>query len=188
MAWTPTEGMRRTEKLMLELKDAAQACGVETGTALYPMYHARVFDLISKALDEALADRSGREWVDKFEGTQNGNGQHGTNGGMNIAQLHPQWRNEQSSTPATADPIGFDPVIEAHEEGPGAPAFAMPLPYKDEPAPKKRGRPKGSKAKKAKVAKAKAAKPEVVVDNTGAADFAVATADPASEPTIDLVQ
>lgn len=198
MAWTPTEAMRRTEKLMLELKDAAEACGVETGTALYPMYHARVFDLISKALDQALADGQSHDArSNPIVVFPNGNGHAEWDGNMGEYIADNQMR-----AAATADPVGFDPVIEAHEEGPDAPTdLYSPAPptYQQEqeelkrqdtpfdPPKKKRGRPKGSKAKKAKPAKAKAAKPAVVEDATGAADLVVAapeTPEPTTEATL----
>lgn len=218
MSWTPTQGMKRAEKLMLELKDTAEACGVQTSTALYPMYHARVFDLISKALDQALADGE-QDAIDKVVGT-NGSGHgpfprqsyDGEVRGMSSYLATTKLKAEGTPLSDSVQRHMADSVIAAYEEGPGAPnpqsdythldmavanktkvwgegAFppdTMGLPTESVEAPKKkRGRPKGSKAKKAKPAKAKAAKPAVVEDATGAADFVVAPAEAAQEPTVE---
>lgn len=195
MAWTPTEGMKRANLLMVDI-EGDLALG-----QLAPMARAMMFNRIADAIDEALGVGAAQHaLMDKIVG--NGHfpmAAYGVAPNGDIRSLTNEEYKAAVGPAATADPIGFDPVVEAHEEGPGSTSVfsidplnlgdvqLVPMGVSDAPK-KKRGRPKGSKAKKAKPAKTKAAKPEVVVDNTGGADYAVATADPASEPTIDLVQ
>lgn len=163
MPWTPSESDKRAEKLMLELKDTAEACGVQTSSALYPMYHARVFDLISKALDEALGDGAERDVLEKVVGNGHAPLAFDPAGFLGNPQSSGLW--VPVGNGHLMEGLGHaDPVIEAHEEGPGAPSYVPPnatvtsvtVAIEGEDAPKKkRGRPKGSKAKKAKPAKAK---------------------------------
>lgn len=174
MTWTPTEAMRRTEKLMLELQDAAQACGVEIGTSLYPMYHARVFDLISKAIDEALATggavKDAADQLSSLTGNPESSGLWVPVGNGRAGNGH---TTDFDSVHADGPYPGFDPVIEAREEGPGfvpaghavTGAVVNVTPGGDvdivslttEPPKRKRGRPPGP-SKKGKAKKVKAAK------------------------------
>ncbi len=192
--WKPTEGQRRADLLMLGLRIEAHANGdLPWGC---PMMQSRLFDAVSKALDQALADGAERDALDSTVG--NGHvewaGQMGplvqvpATDGVGLNDIF-----SQSPAPepdghalgaalseglkasletggyiARAKALGWDP------DNPDAPPIAISI------APKKRGRPKGAKGKKAKAAKAAKVKAEPVVSDS-AIDLVEPVAVPAEE-------
>lgn len=68
MSWTPTEGQKRADAVMREMRDSAQSLGIAMASSEYPMHHHRVFTLIAAALDQALADGAERDVLDKVVG------------------------------------------------------------------------------------------------------------------------
>lgn len=209
MTWTPSEADKRAEKLMLELKATAEACGVQTSTALYPMYHARVFDLISKAIDHALIDGAEQDALDKVVG--NGHTewhvatgpevQALTNGHSDIPQSDYSHLDMAVANQTSARAFGTHelPTKEAKQHDALCSLAAdmkhsmatdenspFLMPREPEASKKKRGRPKGSKAKKAKPAKAKKADKAAEIIEASAERFApVMEALASSEPQID---
>ncbi len=170
MSWKPTDGLRRAEYLVHELCTEASAAD----SVIHPLYRWRMIEVISKALDQALADGAEHDALDKVVG--NGYGAEW----LAKAELKPEGTPVSDMVQRHVDYMA-DRVVEANEEGPGSyldhlkpipneivakniltPEQAKEIAEKadatvSEPK-KKRGRPKGSKAKKAKPAKAKAAK------------------------------
>lgn len=130
MNWTPTEAMKRAQALMLDMQASAAACGIETASSAYPMYHARVFDMIVKAIDQAFVDGSEMDALNAVVG----------NGAIT-----------EDALAAYVMPLPYR-VAPSNPEHPQR-GLEPDLPS---PEPKKRaGRPKGS-GKKAKKTKGKA--------------------------------
>ncbi len=174
MTWTPTEGERRADALMREMLDSAKALDVPLASAEFPMHHARIFGMIAKALDQALAEvpAAAREALDKammdnFPGTLAGNPQSSglwvpVGNGNGNGHANPD---DYSELPTyKGAPVEFDridetnvlPEVVAGRGLDGTVVMAI-IPASEEAPKKRRGRPPGSKAKAAK-AKRKSAK------------------------------
>lgn len=178
MTWTPSEGMKRAAIVVTEIgRDYEQACGARADAMPEGIImQARLFDAIAKAIDQALAD--GRVTVLPSGAANepaktmtitgappyggNGHGTHteleldptgflgggagdgatpsggGGGGGAYSGELH-------GAELPPPPPLVFAEGMEA------APELDTRTPFDP---PKKRGRPKGSKAKKRKSAKA----------------------------------
>ncbi len=173
MTWKPTEGERRADAIVQQYAN-------ETESALHfvisQMMRSRLFDAVAKAIDQALADGPILMPDQNWEAVGNG---------------HVEWAGQMGPLVQvpTAEGVGLNDIFkqtpapepDGHALGVALSRLAttMALSHDEQieglkaslereapPAPKKRGRPKGSKAKKAKAAKAPKVKaePEVVAE------------------------
>lgn len=160
MTWRPSEGIKRAEPIVGQFHEELTAAGIK----MEPVYQWRLVGLIARALDDALGEKSDQ---DALAAMVKGNGHVEDFSVSELPTAASGWTRDPdgfipaSSPLATADPVGLDmpdfpadnlvPIV--RDEPPPPVSFETPF---DAPAPKKRGRPKGStnKAKK----KAKAAK------------------------------
>ena len=62
MTWTPTEGQKLADAIVQRLCGAAR----EAGATTTPLFAWHMMDVIAKALDQALADGSGKSRADQM--------------------------------------------------------------------------------------------------------------------------
>lgn len=150
MSWKPTQGMKRAITLTDEIMGAGIVCGAYVGNEPYGplmMFRARMTELLTQAIDQALKDGSEQDALASMVG----NG-HTERVVAHLASLPPIPK---------LYPTTFDDTPEYRAMFPDDPRLAEAgegdLGQEIEKSKKRRGRPPGKKAKKAKAAKAEPA-------------------------------
>ncbi len=159
-SWAPTEGQKRADWLMREIRASAEVLGIHLAITAFPIFQQRVFNLMAEEFDHALGSPTER-YAD-HAAVDNLIGAHQEDALNQLSGLESYYDGGPPAELVFPYPTPLKqegaPVVAPWADAALAQDVFAPSP---ESAPKKRGRPKGSKgkAKKAKAPKAAKAKP-----------------------------